>query len=136
MAMKSKYSIPSLDNSKYEGLKKIEISDEGIAYMLGDDYIAGYDTSSDKEIFFKTISGASFSDFAINNTTGNLYLLSAETMKLYSYSIDSSGNIGGETVIDTLNSNRNIELSLDGSYLIMYTKENASNIEIMRIRTA
>ena len=136
MAMKSKYSIPSLDNSKYAGLKKIEISDEGIAYMLGDDYIAGYDTSSDKEIFFKTISGASFSDFAINNTTGNLYLLSAETMKLYSYSIDSSGNIGGETVIDTLNSNRNIELSLDGSYLIMYTKENASNIEIMRIRTA
>ena len=133
-AMKSNYSLPTLENAKYAGLKKIEISDNGIAYLMGNDFIAGYNGATDKEIFFKRISGASFSDFAINNVTGNIYLLSADSMQLYSYSIDGSGNISEETIIDTLNSNKNIELSLDGSYLILYTKENASNIEVMRIR--
>ena len=133
-AMKSNYSIPSLESSKYSGLKKIEISDDGIAYLMGTDFIAGYNGATDRELFFKKISGASFSDFAINNTTSNIYLLSAETMQLYSYSIDSSGNIGEETILDTLNSNKNIEVSQDGSYLILYSKDNATNVEVMRIR--
>lgn len=134
-AMKSDYSLPSLDNAKYEGLRKIEFSESGIAYILGSDYIAAYDGGKDSEVFFKKISGASFTDLAVNDITGNIYLVSAETMQLYSYSIDESGNIGEATIIDTLNSNRNLELSEDGSYLILYTKDNATNVEVMRVRT-
>lgn len=133
-AMKSNYSIPTLDNPKYAGLKKIEFSNSGIAYIMGTDYIAGYNGATDREVFFKKVSGASFSDFTINDVTGNIYILSEDTMELYSYPLNSDGSVGSETIIDTLNSNSDVELSVDGSYLILYSKDAASNIELMRIR--
>ncbi len=133
--IKNDYEKTSLTASKYSGLIKILISDNGIAYILGENYIAGYNPDSDTEIFYSNISGVTFSDFVINEVTGNIYLLSYESSKLYSYSMDSGGTLSKETVMETLNASRNLALSLDGSYLILYSKENSASLELMRIST-
>ncbi len=133
-AQKNGYKLPNL-TSDYTGLKKIEFSDyNSIGYLMGTDFIAAYNGNLDREVFFKRISGENFVDFAINDETGNIYLLS-ENMRIYSYKLLGDGNVSEEVIVDTQNISNNIELSVDGSYLVLYSKAAANQIEVMRIKT-
>ncbi len=133
IAQKNDYALPTITDD-YAGLRKIMVSENGITYFMGSDFIAGFDVPNDSKVFFTEKTGKNFLDFTINEETGNLYVLSDE-MIIYCYEIENDGSLGNETAVETLSSNENLELSTDGSYLILYTKTAATQIEVMRIKT-
>lgn len=133
---KTKMKKTSLDKSKLNGLRDIDVSSGNLAIITGTDFISVYDINSDTELSYTTVQGADFQDLKYNGSTGHFYLLDGSNMRLYTYMLnEQNGAVEQVSVTDTRSAHDTMELSPNGTVLIIYNKSNTSSFEVFRINT-
>lgn len=121
-----------LDRAKYVGLDRMHAVGDRFAVLSGDDFLASYDWNSLSEISYIS-DGSPFADIVLNEATGNIYAVDGTNCSVNVYSIADDGSLSFETSVPTDNAADSLKLSLDGGYLVAYSADSPSALEIFRI---
>lgn len=124
----------SLERTKLSGLRVIDAAAGDMAVITGKDYISVYDIGADEELSHTVVTGADFQDMAFNHETGHIYLLDSGASRLLTYQLDQiSGRIEQVGATDTTEEYDAMELSPNGTILILYGKNGIQSFDVFRI---
>lgn len=124
----------SLDRTRLDGLRVIDAASGDMAVITGKDYISIYDIGADEELSHTVVAGADFQDMAFNHETDHIYLIDSSKNKLLTYRLDPmSGEIEQVGSTDTAEAYDTMELSPNGTVLILYGKNGIQSFDVFRI---